>query len=423
MNRKTPFRFLHAADLHLGTAFKGLKSVNPRAASVMIQSTYRAFDNLLQVAIERQVDLVVLAGDLVDVDDKNLRALLHLQRGFKRLQEHEIKVCIVHGNHDPLGAVSSAINFPENVTVFPHTRGEWLSIKNSCDIPVYIWGISFKRRTERRNLARMVPRNPPKGLRIGLLHCTVGSGQGHEPYAPCTLSELRDSPCNYWALGHIHKKEILSTEPFVIYPGNIQGRSFKEQGPRGCFVVDVDMDFDIVPTFIETDVARWMELVVDVTDLSGVSQLMDKMYESIETLLSGIAHRALICRFRLEGICSFYHRIYAQEHLEEISQEIVHGFENSEPVVMVSGIENQAIPAADLEKRKKAGDLVAYVLREADRLELDPVKLTGPGGPLAQLFQNRRFSKFAIDIDKSDIKQIVSSAQHLLLHLLEDSQK
>ncbi len=423
MNKMASLCFLHAADLHLGSAFKGLRAVNPGAASSMIQATYKAFDNLLQIAIERQVDFVLLAGDLVDMDDKNLRALLHLQQGFRRLQDHGIRVYIVHGNHDPIGVISNAIDFPKNVFVFPHTRGEWLSIENRSGIPANIWGMSFKSRSERRNLARMVPKDCPEGLRIGLLHCTVGSAQGHSPYASCNLSDLKKGPCHYWALGHIHQKGVLSSDPFVVYSGNIQGRSFKEQGRRGCFIVEVNRDLDLVPTFTETDVARWVELAVDVTDLSSISQLMDRLYGAMEGLVSGSGNRALVCRFRLEGICRFYDRIYSQDHLEEISKEIAHGFENWDPIVIVAGVENQTIPATDIEKRKAAEDLVAYVLRQADELELDPANLTGPGGPLAQLFQNRRFSRFKIGLDEKEIRQIVLSAQHLLLHLLENPEK
>lgn len=423
MTESAHLSFIHAADFHLGSPFKGIGRLAPHAASFLAEATYKAFDNLINEAVERNVDFVLCAGDLLDLEDRNLRALLHLRRGFKRLQEHGIRVYVVHGNHDPYEIMSKSVEFPENVFVFPPRQEEWIQTFGRNGMPVSIWGASFKKKAEKRNLVRLVPALSAEGYKIGLLHCTVGSGGGHDPYAPCQVSDLRAGRCDYWALGHIHKKNVVSSQPLAVYSGNIQGRSFKEQGPRGCFVVEVREDAESSCTFFETCVVKWHEESVDVSHISTLAELMDKMYERVNGLRAASEPCGLICRIRLEGICSFHESIYANDSLDQLTEELNACFDNQSPLLLVAGIENHSIPATDMEKRKKAGDLVSYVLREADRLEIDPNKLTGPEGPLAQLFQNRRFAKFGIALDEDDAKQIVLAAQHLLLHLLEHPDK
>jgi DNA repair protein SbcD/Mre11 len=80
---------------------------------------------------------------------------------------------------------------------------------------------------------------------IGLLHANVGSNPDHAPYAPCSVEDLRRGEMDYWALGHIHRREIVldgsDGGPWAVYPGNLQGRSPKpsERGAKGASVVHV----------------------------------------------------------------------------------------------------------------------------------------------------------------------------------------
>ena len=67
---------------------------------------------------------------------------------------------------------------------------------------------------------------------IAMLHGTLAGQEGHDAYAPFQLQQLIARDFDYWALGHIHKRALLHEDPFIIYPGNVQGRHIKETGEK-----------------------------------------------------------------------------------------------------------------------------------------------------------------------------------------------
>ena len=75
---------------------------------------------------------------------------------------------------------------------------------------------------------------------IGLLHTSLDGRPGHADYAPCSVEGLRSKGYAYWALGHVHQREEVSHEPWIAYPGNVQGRHAKETGTKGCSLVTVE---------------------------------------------------------------------------------------------------------------------------------------------------------------------------------------
>ena len=100
---------------------------------------------------------------------------------------------------------------------------------------------------------------------IGLLHTSMGGYAGHDTYAPTTLEMLRSKGYAYWALGHVHAKQILCENPYVVYPGNIQGRHVGETGEKGCFIAS-DVSGALTPKFYALDTLRWSVLSVDVSE-------------------------------------------------------------------------------------------------------------------------------------------------------------
>ncbi len=416
------FRFIHTSDLHLGTPFKGLSRFNEHASTLLTEATYKAFDNVVSFAIKRNVEFVLVCGDLVDSEEGNLRAILHLKKGFDRLSEKGIKVFVVHGNHDPLSFMQEAVSFPDSVVVFPSKSPSWHRFRTLDGIDVAIWGMSFEKKSEKRNLARMMPKGPEDAFKIAMLHCCVGSRKDHDPYAPCSLSDLKTDRCHYWALGHIHKKEVVIQDPLAIYSGNIQGRSFKEQGKRGCYLVEVDEDFNVNTTFLETDAVRWMEVEIDVGSFTDVTDLFDKISVQLEKLhagLKGVRGKGLITRVGLTGMCSFYDKLVSEALEEEIADELRGIFQEKEPPIFVEAVVNRCRPDIDIESRKEAGDLAAYVLKESEGVFADISGLATDNGPLKSLFMNKRFRKFKITFDPEELRSMIVEAQYMLIDLLE----
>ena len=236
----TLLRFVHAADLHLDSPFKGLRDAAPEGiAGQIANATFGAYENIIDLCIRERVDALLVAGDVYDGADRSLRAQRKFIEGLGRLAEQGIRSFVCHGNHDPLDGWEARLDYPALCHRF---GGERQRVPVFADEPdrAVVYGISYPTREVRHNLAGGLGEVDAGPFSIGLLHANVGSDTGHEPYAPCTVDDLRQSGVNYWALGHVHTRSLLSRrDPVAAYPGNPQGRHANETRPRGVYLVDV----------------------------------------------------------------------------------------------------------------------------------------------------------------------------------------
>ncbi|MGH6852315.1 MAG: metallophosphoesterase family protein, partial [Methylocella sp.] len=136
---------------------------------------------------------------------------------------------------------------------------------------------------------------------IGLLHTACGGSEGHALYAPCTVAQLVNHGYQYWALGHIHTRQELSTAPYIVYPGNLQGRSVRETGPKGATLVEVAEGGIARIEHRALDVVRWTVEEVPVAGMGNREALLPAVRESIERAFAGCDGRALAIRLRLVG--------------------------------------------------------------------------------------------------------------------------
>ena len=238
------FSFLHAADLHLDSALRGLSRYEGAPAAEIRAATRRAAENLVDLALDRRADFVLLAGDIYDGAWRDFSTGLFFAQLMTRLREAETPVVLLTGNHDAASVVARRLSLPDNVTVLGHDAPETRRF-DSWDVSVH--GQGFADRAVTENLAANYPPPDPGRFNIGLLHtaCDGGAESGHAPYAPCTPKQLADHGYDYWALGHIHQPGDLHDSSQrgaapIVFPGNTQGRSVRECGPRGCRLVRVD---------------------------------------------------------------------------------------------------------------------------------------------------------------------------------------
>ncbi|MFQ3543770.1 DNA repair exonuclease [Halobacillus rhizosphaerae] len=232
-------RFIHSADLHLDSPFTQLSGVPESLIEQLRASTFEAFTRLIDQAIHHKVHMVLIAGDLFNESTRSLKAQIHLRNGFRRLDNEGIQVYITHGNHDYLKGMRHPVTYPDNVHVFTQETVEVLPLIIAGTHTANIYGFSYVEKQVTDRKAAEFTRDPTCPLHIAMLHGSLdGPGGDHDVYASFSLEELREQSMDYWALGHIHKRQHLSIEPPIIYPGNIQGRSRKEQGEKGCYLVE-----------------------------------------------------------------------------------------------------------------------------------------------------------------------------------------
>ncbi len=232
-----PFRFLHAADIHLDSPLRGLDGHDEDIARRIRTAPREAFEKLIAVAIREAVDFVVIAGDLYDGDWKDYRTGLFFARQMGRLNAHGIPAFLLYGNHDAESRITKRLELPPNLRVFQSRRAQTFILDG---FGVALHGQSFPERAVTRNLVPDYP-SPRRGMfNIGVLHTGLGGMDGHDDYAPCTLADLTAKGYDYWALGHVHRRQVLHERPWVVFPGNLQGRHLRETGPKGAVLVSVE---------------------------------------------------------------------------------------------------------------------------------------------------------------------------------------
>lgn len=298
-----PFRFIHAADLHLDSPFRGLAKAPEQVREALTDSTFEAMRHLTQTAIREKVDFIVLAGDLYDEADRSLRAQLILVKEWEKLEEHGIAVYVIHGNHDPLNGARAALKLPQNVYVFGADQMEYQpAYRRSGELAAFIYGISYGSRVVTENVAATYRIQPEAPFHIALLHGNVDGDGTHDPYAPCALAELiGGNGFDYWALGHIHHRRVLHQYPHVVYSGNTQGRNPRETGAKGCYIVDVTAARAVQLTFVPLDEVRWSEYTYSIDRVASEQELLQQLDEAVERLLAGTDGRSVMLRLYLNG--------------------------------------------------------------------------------------------------------------------------
>ena len=321
-----PLRFLHAADLHLDSPFRGLTNLPPVIRDYIRESTFMALQRMVQLAMSEQVDFILISGDVYDLSDRSLRAQLRFQQAMNSLAEAGIHVYLIHGNHDSEDGARARLNWPEHVHVFssdavstiPHISAEGLTVAT-------ISGISYAKAAVTDNLVPRFP-TPSRGVySIALLHTNVDGDAGHDNYAPCTKEQLIQSGYHYWALGHIHSRRVLHQHQgisFIVYPGNIQGRSIKEAGAKGCYIVNVNSVGESELSFHATEAVRWEQRTLSIHLLQDEQELKDLLDEFIEGLHNELPGIPVIVRLTLTGRGPLHHMLQQGTQLEELIHEL-----------------------------------------------------------------------------------------------------
>lgn len=302
------FKFIHAADIHLDSALHGLERYEGAPVDEIRSATRRAFDNLVQLAIDEAVAFVLLAGDLYDGDWRDYNTGLYFVERMGRLREAGIGVFIVAGNHDAASQITRHLRLPDNVRLFSTRRPERIVLDGQ---DVAIIGQGFSKRSVTDDLSLAYPQGDPQLFNIGLLHTCLDGKPGHEPYAPCTVDGLLSKGYQYWALGHVHKREEVHRYPWIVFPGNIQGRHIREQGPKGCTLVSVENGQITAVEQRDLDVMRWSLCAPDVSTCETVDDIYQRVRERLQSAADAADGRPVAVRLALRGASAAHAALHA----------------------------------------------------------------------------------------------------------------
>lgn len=369
------FRFVHAADLHLDTPFEGLRRVEPFVADALRDASLQAFDALVRLALDRRAAFVVLAGDVYDGAERGVRAQLALRRGLEALSAAGVATFVVHGNHDPVEEGWSAVRaWPPLVTVFGTGAVAAVPVEHEGVPVATVHGVSYARRAVTENLALRFRRTDGPGFHVGVLHANVGGSADHAPYSPCTVDDLRRAELDYWALGHVHARQVVHAgDPWVVYPGNLQGRSPKpsERGPKGAVVVEVDGAVAAPPEFVALDRVRFETVEVDVGALSDLAEVHAALQGAAEVRFAEADGRSLLVRATLTGRGPACADLRREGALVGLLQGLRDEAGQGSPFLWWEAVRDGTRPALDVDAVRRRGDFAAELLAVADELGAD----------------------------------------------------
>ncbi|MCF6210628.1 MAG: DNA repair exonuclease [Gammaproteobacteria bacterium] len=377
------FRYIHAADIHLDSSLHGLERYEGAPVEEIRNATRRAFDKLIDLAIDEKVDFVLLAGDLYDGDWKDYNTGLYFMGCMDRLQEASIRVFMVAGNHDAASQITKHLRLADNVTMFSTRIPERVVL---ADLNVAIVGQGFATRAVTDDLSQSYPQGDPQLFTIGLLHTCLDGKPGHEPYAPCSIDGLRSKGYQYWALGHVHKREEVSQDPWIIFPGNIQGRHIRETGPKGCTLVTVDNGDIVEVEHRALDVMRWALCELDVTGAETVDNIYSLVREELQVALDGGDGRPVAVRLLLQGSCSAHRMLHAdQEHWIQEYRALANSLGGAG--IWLEKVSIKTNPSVSADEVLARDDALGGLLRAIRDMELDADALENLSNEVSALRQ------------------------------------
>ena len=325
--------FLHAADLHLGAPFRGLRALSPEWADRLCEAIPEAFERMVDTALSRNVEFVVIAGDVFDEARASYGDYVRFFKGIERLSDAGVFTYICTGNHDPYAQwQQDFFDLPPRALLFDashpsfalHERdGEPLCVLGGRGYPNKVWDSEqdiaegLTRAAAERELGARAAAAP---FGVGVLHTGLNLDTVKAPTNP---EGLLRAGFNYWALGHIHMPYVDDeANPRLVFSGCIQGRDIKETGPRGVNVVTLEQGAPNKIEFVPTASVVWQRLEVNIEDCSSVTEVIGKIMSEQFAACARAHCERMISRITLVGKTSLHDVLARPRVLDDMRIEL-----------------------------------------------------------------------------------------------------
>lgn len=294
------FSFVHTADIHLDSPLKSLALRDPDLAELIGSASRTAFRRIINLCLEEKVDALLIAGDLYDGAQTSMKTARFLAQELGRLHDAEIEAFIIRGNHDAESKITRELVLPDNVHLFSGRTGVEARQWNGQSVAIH--GVSFRHKHAPDSLLSTYKPPVSGAFNIGMMHTSLGGTEGHDLYAPCSLSDLQDHGFDYWALGHIHQRsEFTNPTTTVVMPGIPQGRDIGEAGEKSVTLVKVDDLGKVTLNPRNVSVAQFERVEIECDGLEEWPVLVQNLRRALATERQNSPCEHLILRPRIVG--------------------------------------------------------------------------------------------------------------------------
>lgn len=290
-------KILHTADLHLDAPLTSLALRYEELQARVLIASRRALEKMVDFCIAEGVAALLIAGDLFDRAERSAKTAAYLTLQLERLQKSGVRVFYIKGNHDAENPITGEIDLPACVHVFDGRGGK---VQLSSD--VWVHGVSFRDKHAPDSLLSKFGAPEPGAINIAMLHTSLTGSAGHDLYAPCAVADLVNAGFDYWALGHIHKRQVHAKAPWVVMPGNPQGRDIGEAGAKSATLLTInggEIAIDEVPT----SSVEFRESVLSLVGLDDDDVIRDALRSHLAAEAVTVSD-CLILRLKLTGATS-----------------------------------------------------------------------------------------------------------------------
>ena len=358
--------FIHAADLHLGAPFKGLRAVSAQWADTMLAAIPAAYNRIIDIAIDHQVDFVLIAGDIFDDTRPSYSDFSLFVSGMERLNEAGIPVYFINGNHDPYTSWNNDFAvLPANTHLLGVDGPEFACFERDGQPLALIGGRSYfnqawpagvdvsegiSRETAMSHLGKQAP------FMIGLLH----TGLDIDPTrSPARTADLLARDVDYWACGHIHQGRLLPSQadPKIAFAGSPQGRGTWETGRHGVLEVTLAEGAPNKAQFIPTAQVEWQRLWLDVSQCGTVAEVQREIVASQFSANAASSCQRMVFRIILEGRSSLHSALTPQ-----VLGDLRIAINDSYPFFFIDAITNETAALIDKDALRKEGLFPAVFL-------------------------------------------------------------
>lgn len=397
-------KILCSGDIHIGRR----PSYSLEAADGRQHSAAEAWKRIVDVAIDRSVDVVALTGDTVDRANRFAEAYGPLERGVVALSRAGIHTCAVAGNHDFDVFPHLAKNLSGELFHFLGAEGEWerFTLEDNGRPVLHIDGWSFP--------SQYIHESPLDNYRlshdgdvpvVGILHTALDAAGSR--YAPVMTSELERCPVSIWLLGHVHTAMVKDEpgSPTIVYPGSPQALSRREGGVHGACLIEIGGAGEISTQMIPLASLQYDEIEVGIEGIQCADDFRSTLIQSVRQHLDGDSItpglRHVVCSLQFTGRTALHREVRALA--EEMKDDL--SVPSGDLTASIEKVVVNTLPDRDLESIAGSGgkDTATYLAGILLSLENET-----PGDELDQLVKNA--IQALADVDRSPLYMEVDLA-------------